>query len=112
MIINTHYQSYQTHNIVSVREILYLLVFIINVSALTFYIILSFFFLMIRRPPRSTLFPSPTLFRPGGPRQRSAVAWARPAGGCASTPAPWDETPRRPTAARRRPSRQYRAATR
>src|SRR5436189_3459392 len=36
-----------------------------------------FFFLMIRRPPRSTLFPYTTLFRPGpppvGPRQ------ARPA---------------------------------
>src|SRR5690349_23020354 len=30
---------------------------------------LSFFFLMIRRPPRSTLFPYTTLFRsrPGGP---------------------------------------------
>src|SRR6266446_9502504 len=25
-----------------------------------------FFFLMIRRPPRSTLFPYTTLFRPGG----------------------------------------------
>src|SRR5262249_62192856 len=28
-----------------------------------FYPILSFFFLMIRRPPRSTLFPYTTLFR-------------------------------------------------
>src|SRR6266581_6871865 len=27
---------------------------------------LSFFFLMIRRPPRSTLFPYTTLFRPEG----------------------------------------------
>src|SRR6266581_8535473 len=27
----------------------------------------SFFFLMIRRPPRSTLFPYTTLFRPGPP---------------------------------------------
>src|SRR6266496_672966 len=26
-----------------------------------------FFFLMIRRPPRSTLFPYTTLFRPGAP---------------------------------------------
>src|SRR5436305_15260852 len=34
-----------------------------------FYIIRSFFFLMIRRPPRSTLFPYTTLFR------------SRPAGG-------------------------------
>src|SRR3990170_5255961 len=28
--------------------------------------LLSFFFLMIRRPPRSTLFPYTTLFRSGG----------------------------------------------
>src|SRR5256885_15407521 len=28
-----------------------------------------FFFLMIRRPPRSTLFPSPTLFRSREPRE-------------------------------------------
>src|SRR2546430_9395164 len=28
---------------------------------------LCFFFLMIRRPPRSTLFPYTTLFRSGGP---------------------------------------------
>src|SRR2546430_2981492 len=28
-----------------------------------FFLILSFFFLMIRRPPRSTLFPYTTLFR-------------------------------------------------
>src|SRR5215475_15136800 len=35
-----------------------------------------FFFLMIRRPPRSTLFPYTTLFRSGWP------------GGCAGTPRP------------------------
>src|SRR5574342_1237785 len=29
----------------------------------------SFFFLMIRRPPRSTLFPYTTLFRSGSPRK-------------------------------------------
>src|SRR5882672_6463998 len=36
-------------------------------------LVLSFFFLMIRRPPRSTLFPYTTLFRsrPG----RSVVPW-------------------------------------
>src|SRR6266513_5264543 len=43
---------------------------------------LSFFFLMIRRPPRSTLFPYTTLFRSqrgdlrrrgGGPRARQAA---------------------------------------
>src|ERR1022692_73792 len=32
---------------------------------------LSFFFLMIRRPPRSTLFPYTTLFRSGGARERA-----------------------------------------
>src|SRR5260370_22898588 len=37
------------------------------------YVLHFFFFLMIRRPPRSTLFPYTTLFRsrlPGGPRGR------------------------------------------
>src|SRR6266513_5019924 len=42
--------------------------------------LLYFFFLMIRRPPRSTLFPYTTLFRsppaPGRAR-RGAAAWAR-----------------------------------
>src|SRR5436190_13794749 len=33
-----------------------------------------FFFLMIRRPPRSTLFPYTTLFRSPPPRRRSRVA--------------------------------------
>src|SRR2546429_9428545 len=32
------------------------------------YVNLYFFFLMIRRPPRSTLFPYTTLFRSGGGR--------------------------------------------
>src|SRR5690349_23872715 len=41
---------------------------------------LSFFFLMIRRPPRSTLFPYTTLFRSGGdeegPREHHVTdAW-------------------------------------
>ena len=40
----------------------------------------------------------------------SLVAAARPAGAPASTPARWDETPRRPAAAHRRPSRRCRAA--
>src|SRR5436189_5887402 len=34
---------------------------------------LSFFFLMIRRPPRSTLFPYTTLFRSNRMGHRSAV---------------------------------------
>src|SRR2546427_5674280 len=33
-----------------------------------------FFFLMIRRPPRSTLFPYTTLFRSGGPSERALAA--------------------------------------
>src|SRR5438876_1672404 len=33
----------------------------------------SFFFLMIRRPPRSTLFPYTTLFRSRGPGRRRAA---------------------------------------
>src|ERR1035441_10698294 len=33
----------------------------------------SFFFLMIRRPPRSTLFPYTMLFR--SPHERSACGW-------------------------------------
>src|SRR3989449_6725130 len=34
-----------------------------------------FFFLMIRRPPRSTLFPYTTLFRSTGEHPRAARAW-------------------------------------
>src|SRR5258708_31389614 len=38
-----------------------------------------FFFLMIRRPPRSTLFPYTTLFRSGyGCRQSETLRQARP----------------------------------
>src|SRR2546429_6348924 len=37
-----------------------------------------FFFLMIRRPPRSTLFPYTTLFRSPAPAGASAAAAARP----------------------------------
>src|SRR3712207_8113010 len=40
-----------------------------------------FFFLMIRRPPRSTLFPYTTLFRsPGRPRAARPAAALRPLG--------------------------------
>src|SRR5215467_5119861 len=41
---------------------------------------LSFFFLMIRRPPRSTLFPYTTLFRSGRPVAGSSCG--SPRGGC------------------------------
>src|SRR5260221_849788 len=54
--------------------------------------ILFFFFLMIRRPPRSTLFPYTTLFRsvdgwpaPPGPRSgRTCAHSRRPGTGCRS----------------------------
>src|SRR6266511_5997565 len=40
----------------------------------------AFFFLMIRRPPRSTLFPYTTLFRSSRPRYRRFTA--NPGGAC------------------------------
>src|SRR3970282_2774038 len=44
-----------------------------------------FFFLMIRRPPRSTLFPYTTLFRsPGSARGPRAPTRSPPARACAS----------------------------
>src|SRR5258708_35785102 len=48
------------------------------------------FFLMIRRPPRSTLFPYTTLFRSSGPswRLRKVGSWA------SSAPLPGAVTPR------------------
>src|SRR6476659_10333976 len=45
-----------------------------------FCIFIFFFFLMIRRPPRSTLFPYTTLFRSPRPAwTRWASRWRRPA---------------------------------
>src|SRR6266480_6516566 len=41
-------------------------------------IFVVFFFLMIRRPPRSTLFPYTTLFRSGRPRSRPRHLLWRP----------------------------------
>src|SRR2546426_8020062 len=53
--------------------------------------ILFFFFLMIRRPPRSTLFPYTTLFRsllfPNGPVCRVLLLLALTPPSAASTPA-------------------------
>src|SRR2546422_10705457 len=40
---------------------------------------LIFFFLMIRRPPRSTLFPYTTLFRSGFAHRRAGHTAGRPA---------------------------------
>src|ERR1039458_3617792 len=39
-----------------------------------------FFFLMIRRPPRSTLFPYTTLFRSGAARRRAGLSAAARSG--------------------------------
>src|SRR5260370_35675469 len=55
-------------------------------------IILPFFFLMIRRPPRSTLFPYTTLFRSVS---LSSHALARLGGHPHSVSAPAQETPGR-----------------
>src|ERR1044072_8899186 len=44
------------------------------------YFVFPFFFLMIRRPPRSTLFPYTTLFRSDEPRARRAELCERPKG--------------------------------
>src|SRR5437899_10214037 len=41
------------------------------------YLLFSFFFLMIRRPPRSTLFPYTTLFRSVAPGALQGVAELR-----------------------------------
>src|SRR6266480_2252074 len=38
-----------------------------RIAEIDFVLLLRFFFLMIRRPPRSTLFPYTTLFRSQGP---------------------------------------------
>src|SRR5256885_82587 len=53
-----------------------------------FYVFLFFFFLMIRRPPRSTLFPYTTLFRSRSSRVESAA----PASASPSCSAPWMRT--------------------
>src|SRR6266513_5256809 len=45
---------------------------LLSVFSLFFFSFLFVFFLMIRRPPRSTLFPYTTLFRSGSCRSRGA----------------------------------------
>src|SRR5438105_6215002 len=52
----------------------------------------SFFFLMIRRPPRSTLFPYTTLFRSSRQRPRGRC----PRGGRHARPRPGEAQPERP----------------
>src|SRR6266404_6703064 len=53
---------------------------------------MSFFFLMIRRPPRSTLFPYTTLFR----SRLARSAGARAPRSDAPLPSSWRGTPRPP----------------
>src|SRR5260221_9732463 len=65
--------------------------------------LLLFFFLMIRRPPRSTLFPYTTLFRSPEGRMRPLV-W--PCGRYARPPGCRRPTPRSPAASGRRSRRQ------
>src|SRR5471030_3503688 len=51
-------------------------------TAISIFVCLSFFFLMIRRPPRPTLFPYSALFRsPAGSDHRHR-AGLQPEGGC------------------------------
>src|SRR6266508_5488042 len=50
-------------------------------ALLSFTLFYSFFFLMIRRPPRSTLFPYTTLFRSRSPRAGPGLGCAVPARG-------------------------------
>src|SRR5258707_3679763 len=57
-----------------------------NQRAYHHYKVFVFFFLMIRRPPRSTLFPSPPLSRPHSTPVAAATAGRsrRPMSGCMS----------------------------
>src|SRR5256885_11919524 len=58
-----------------------------------------FFFLMIRRPPRSPLFPYTTLFRSPSPLPRSTCSLCAPARSTISSPVrPW-RPPSSPAAA-------------
>src|SRR2546430_4245484 len=68
-------------------------------------IVALFFFLMIRRPPRSTLFPYTTLFRsplsyPSGGRRRSPAS-STPTGGCARPHRAPEQAARSPRGTRR-----------
>src|SRR5256885_11402689 len=63
--------------------------------------ILFFFFLMIRRPPRSTLFPYTTLFR----SRCTAVRSARSSSGAGASREPRGEAARLPRGADRKSTR-------
>src|SRR5438270_7307465 len=70
-----------------------------------FVLLLLFIFLMIRRPPRSTLFPYTTLFRSVAAGERDPCRLA-PSGSC-SPRSPFPVWPARPA-----PSRPHRATSR
>src|SRR5450432_615982 len=53
-------------------------------ARLWFLFVFLFFFLMIRRPPRSTLFPYTTLFR------STSIEWPRSTTGHRATQSGWD----------------------
>src|SRR5215475_13364205 len=55
--------------------------FFLNSLFLSFLFLFLFFFLMIRRPPRSTLFPYTTLFRSSAARTEQVVGSRDPAQG-------------------------------
>src|SRR5215510_16246375 len=59
-----------------------------NLSLFSFFLLSFFFFLMIRRPPRSTLFPYTTLFRSRSlkPSRDSTVALPRTTNALAPSP--------------------------
>src|SRR3712207_7871754 len=57
--------------------------------SLSFFLVF-FFFLMIRRPPRSTLFPYTTLFRSSPRAPRRPCSASRPPSGDAQGPASQD----------------------
>src|SRR6266536_5417109 len=54
------------------------MLFLVRFCLTAFIFLFLFFFLMIRRPPRSTLFPYTTLFRSSGGRWR----WSTPPPAC------------------------------
>src|SRR5438105_14650154 len=70
------------------------------ISIARFLLLLHFFFLMLRRPPRSTLFPYTTLFRSGvGSVRRRAHAAGDPHGqvGRRERPEPREDLDRKST---------------
>src|SRR3712207_7220315 len=68
-----------------------------------------FFFLMIRRPPRSTPFPYTTLFRSGraSPHAHSQTRTAVAAPRSRASPPPWHRHPTRTTRLRRARSEEH-----